>query len=728
MMDWDVTHLGGSNRMMSLNIQLLGQPRIFRDDKPVVLPGYRPLALLAYLVVTQKEFSRQHLIDLLFDNPDDPRAALRWTLSKLRKSIGSDKILANTDGVSFNFQSDYWLDVVDFEAGNLELYQGDFLEGLYLRDAPRFDDWLIFERQRLRGINQTNLERQLDGYKQQGNHAAVIITTQELLKLDHLREDWHFDLIYAYAQLGRRAAALEQYEKCSQILQTELGSTPDIELKTLIETIRSGFNGATSTPVDRHAPSTSIIPITGKIPIEQPSSPDTRPRHIKSKFVWVAIGTIGLFIGMFILLNLIFSDRGMAMINDIVDLSPTNSAGITGALRQELVGKTVWIMAPFSDKKAEMFIQSMKPFEEQSGIDIEFITGSEVDFNGRLETGNLPDIVLFSQPGRLVDLAKQGKMIDLGIFLEDEYLNEQYPELFLDLAARDGKVLGVWYRAGLKSLVWYPKQAFLARGYREPETWEELIALSDQIVADGSVPWCIGIDDHEAKGWVGTDWVEDILLRTAPPETYDAWVNHDLPYNSPEIHHVFEIMGQIWLNDEYIYGGIKNIAEESFLESPDHLFDDPPGCFLHRQASFAPMIFPTGVRYGQDYDFFYLPPIDSKYGKPVLGSGDIFAMFNDRPEVRETIRYLTTTESVKLMIEAGGFLSPHKATPIEWFQMAADLRYAEIILSADTYRFDGSDLMPEVVGFGSFYRGISDWVEGADVETVLQMIDDSWPR
>ena len=142
----------------------------------------------------------------------------------------------------------------------------------------------------------------------------------------------------------------------------------------------------------------------------------------------------------------------------------------------------------------------------------------------------------------------------------------------------------------------------------------------------------------------------------------------------------------------------------------------------------CPLFFPPGVRYGEDYDFFYLPPIDPEFGNPVLGSGDVVAMLNDRPEVREVMRYFTTAESAKVMIEHGGFLNPHRDTPIEWFPTAADLRFAQIVLSADTYRFDGSDLMPGEVGMGSFFRGIYDWVEGADLVTVLQEIDDSWPQ
>jgi alpha-glucoside transport system substrate-binding protein len=323
---------------------------------------------------------------------------------------------------------------------------------------------------------------------------------------------------------------------------------------------------------------------------------------------------------------------------------------------------------------------------------------------------------------------KQGKIKPISTFLDDAYLQQQYPDSYLKMVTVEGEVMGVWYVVGLKSLVWYPTQAFEAKGYEVPETWDELMALTDRIVADGGTPWCIGIESGELTGWVGTDWVEDILLRTAPPETYDAWVKHDLPFNSPEIRRVFEIMGQIWLNDDYVYGGSAAIATESLVDSPSHLFEDPPGCYLHRQASWIPHLFPQTVSYGQDYDFFYLPPIDPEFGKPVLISGETFAMINDRPEVREVMRYLTTAESTKAMIEAGGFLAPHRDTPLEWYPTAADLRFAQIVLSADTSRFDGADLMPREVSTGPFWRGIIGWAQGAELETVLQEIDNSWPE
>ena len=629
----------------------------------------------------------------------------------------------------------------------MELYQGDLLEGVYLRDAFRFEEWLSFERQRLRGIYQTGMEERLANHRRQGDSAAVVADAQNLLKLDPLREDWHYSLIEAYGQLGLRAAAMDQYKKCRQMLLKEWGTEPAPETTALFEAIQSK-------PIGGEIPARENIPleISGFANTGGMENPDMHSREGQeeptkngngskagkavtnimpgmAKAGWIGIPALAL-IGV-VLFILVWVFGGGSRLRQVLGMRPpaADEASLAASPDPDLAGKKVWILGPFRDEQAKLFVKSLAPFEEKSGIDIIFITGDQtydLDLETRVESGDLPDIIVLPQPGWLQRLKEKGKIIDLGTFLEMDYLRQQYPEAFLSLVSVDGRVMGLWHTVGLKSLVWYPKKAFEENGYKVPVTWEEMIALSDQIVADGGKPWCIGMDDLEAKGWVGTDWIEDILLRTAPPETYDAWVNHQLPFDSVEIRRAFEIMGQIWLNEAYVYGSKEKILSESFDDSLAHLFIDPPECYLHRQATFAKFFFPESMNFGEDYDFFFLPPIDAEYGKPVLGSGEIFAMFNDRPEVREVIRYLTTVEATKPQIENGGFLSPHRSTPIEWFPSEADLRFAQILVGADTYRFDASDLMPPEVGLGSFFRGITAWVEGAELDTVLKEIDASW--
>jgi alpha-glucoside transport system substrate-binding protein len=287
----------------------------------------------------------------------------------------------------------------------------------------------------------------------------------------------------------------------------------------------------------------------------------------------------------------------------------------------------------------------------------------------------------------------------------------------------------VWARANGKSLVFYPKKAFDEAGYTIPETWDDLMALTEQISSDGDTPWCIGIESGAATGWAMTDWIEDVMLRTTSLENYDKWVKGELKFDSPEVRNALKYVTDIWFNDAYVYGGRKAIPTTSFGDAPKPMFDNPPKCWLHRQGNFITSFFPEGLQPGVDYDFFYLPPIDDQYGKPVLGAGDIYAVFNDRPEVRAAIQYFSTGDSVKGWVEAGGAISPHKDSSLDWYADPVTRKVAEIIQNATAFRFDGSDLMPGAVGSGSFWKSMTDYVSGSiDEDTALKQIDASWPK
>jgi len=288
---------------------------------------------------------------------------------------------------------------------------------------------------------------------------------------------------------------------------------------------------------------------------------------------------------------------------------------------------------------------------------------------------------------------------------------------------------GIWARVNGKSLVWYPKKAFEEAGYTVPTTWDELIALSDEIVADGDAPWCIGIESGAATGWAATDWMEEFMLRTTSLENYDRWTTGELPFNSPEVRNAAQKMSDFWFKEGYVLGGRQAIATTSFGDSPKPMFENPPRCWMHKQGNFITTFFPEGLVAGVDYDFFYFPGIDPAYGDPVLVAGDIYAMFNDRPEVRAVMQYFTYGDSIKDWNAAGGAISPHLDSSLDWYGDDVERGVAEIILNATAVRFDGSDLMPGAVGAGSFWKGMTDYVSGAiDLDTALTQIDESWPR
>lgn len=415
------------------------------------------------------------------------------------------------------------------------------------------------------------------------------------------------------------------------------------------------------------------------------------------------------------------------------------SAELESACKGELAGTAVTMAGPFVDADEAKFNAAIAEFEGWTGIDIQY-TGSkefEAAIRASVDADAAPDIVDFPQPGLLKDFVQQGKVVDASTFLNAEWLAKNYKESWLDMAkmpAPDGEITaGVWNRNNGKDLVWYPKAAWEAAGYAIPTTWDELIALSDQIVADGASPWCVGMESGAATGWAATDWIETIMLRTTSLENYDNWSfpadpANRLPFTSPEVKNAAEVLASIWFKEGYVYGGREAIAGTSFGDAPGPMFDNPPKCYMHKQGNFITSFFPETVT-AADYDFFYLPPIDPEYGKPFEVAGDIYAMFNDRPETRAVLDFFSRGESVKAWLQAGGTLAPHNDVDPEWYTNEIERKIATLISEATSVRFDGSDLQPGAVGSGSFWKGMTDWVSGtADLDTVLAEIDAAWPK
>ncbi len=403
----------------------------------------------------------------------------------------------------------------------------------------------------------------------------------------------------------------------------------------------------------------------------------------------------------------------------------------------EFAGTTVSLMGVMVEEDGQKMEAAVVPFEEATGIDV--VYEGTADFQTsivvRVDAGDAPDIANISQPALAQQFAAAGDLIPVTEFLSAEHLDENYIQSWLDLATMPGPdgediMAGVWHRASVKSMVFYPKAAFDAAGYEVPETWDDLLALTQEIADDGDTAWCIGIESGAATGWVATDWIENIMLRTTSLENYDAWVAGELPFDSPEVRNAVATMDEIWKNPDYVLGGVDSILSTFIGDSPVPMFTDPPGCWLHAQAAWITDFFGDApLEAGVDYDFFYLPPIDEAYGRPALAAGDIMVMFNDRPEVRALMEYFTTPQSAQGWLDTGGALAAHASATPEMYGVDLERGIAVLVSQATSFRFDGSDLMPGEVGGGSFWKGMTDWVSGsASLDTVLAEIDASWPK
>jgi len=395
---------------------------------------------------------------------------------------------------------------------------------------------------------------------------------------------------------------------------------------------------------------------------------------------------------------------------------------------QPFAGTTVTILSSIRDVEAERLNTAWESFEAESGIDIvhEGSATFEDDLKLRVDGGDAPDLAFVPQPGLLATLARDGKVVPLpdtqaGVL-------ENNGESWVGYGTVDGTYYAPPFGANIKSLVWYSPEAFTTAGYEIPTTWQGLLDLSQTIVDDGGTPWCVGAESGGATGWVLTDWTEDIMLRTAGPDVYDQWVNHEIPFNDPAVATALDQVGAIVKNDDFVVGGAQSIPSTTFQESPLGLLDNT--CFLHRQANFIGNQFPEGTTKGPDgqVNAFFLPMVNEDDPKAMLGGGELIAAFTDRPEVAAVAAYLTSADYANERLKLGNWLTPNKAADISLITDPLELQFATLLAESDVFRFDGSDLMPGPVGAGSFWSEMVEWVVDAqDTATTLDNIEASWP-
>ena len=401
----------------------------------------------------------------------------------------------------------------------------------------------------------------------------------------------------------------------------------------------------------------------------------------------------------------------------------------------DLAGESLTVFGPWLGPDQEYVEKMIAYFEEATGADVSYV-GSD-NFEQQImidaEAGSAPNIAVFPQPGLAADMAERGFLTPLpesaGQFLLDSYAAGQSWVDLSTFAGAEGEdaLYGFFYKVDVKSLVWYNPENFEDAGYDVPESMEELKALTDQIVADGDTPWCIGLGSGGATGWPATDWVEDMMLRTQPPEVYDEWVSNAIPFNDPKVVAAIDEFGYFARNDDYVAGGVGAVATTDFRDSPQGLFSSPPQCYMHKQASFIPSFFPEGTEVGADVDFFYFPSYaDKDLGKPVLGAGTMWSITNDNEAAQVFMQWLETPIAHEVWMAQSGFLTPHTDVNTELFGDPTIAQMNDILLNATTFRFDASDLMPGGVGAGSFWTGMVDYVGGADAETVATDIQKSW--
>jgi alpha-glucoside transport system substrate-binding protein len=386
---------------------------------------------------------------------------------------------------------------------------------------------------------------------------------------------------------------------------------------------------------------------------------------------------------------------------------------------EDVNADVVDVFTPYVAAEADGFRAVLDSFTEQTGIETRQV--GSVDYaermRERLRDGDAPDVALLPQASLLIELAQDNQLVPLDdvVAAADTFV----PGVG-EVGVVDDRRVGIGFRVAVKSLVWFPPEKLREAGHGPPATWQDLVAASDGIAADGGKPWCLGMEAFESSGWVGTDWVEDLMLRMHGPETYDAWASGELAFTSSQVVAAFQQFGRIALTDRLILGGQRAVLTTPALDALLPMLDNPPRCTFSRQASFQEAALPDDTTIGPDgdVDVFVLPGIEPGPA-PLVTSGEIAAALDDRRDVMALMEFLAQPEAGEPWAREGGYTSPHATFAADAYATPFDRRVAELLAQAEVVRYDASDRMPPAVGTGSFWRGMVDYASGVPLDNVL---------
>ncbi len=380
-------------------------------------------------------------------------------------------------------------------------------------------------------------------------------------------------------------------------------------------------------------------------------------------------------------------------------------------------GKTVSVIGTWGGAEQESFLAMVKPWEDRTGNTVKY-TGTR-DINAVLTTGVasgiLPDLAGLPGPGQMVEWGKSGALKPLDDVLDMETYRAETSPAFVDLGTVDGKVIGVFIKSALKGLIWYNPNVYTGGA---PATWDDVMNTP---TGSADSLWCVAIESGAGSGWPGTDWIEDFVLRQSGPDIYDAWVAGTHPWASPEIKSAFEAFGDVL---DKSFGGANTVVSTNFGDGGNQMFTSPPGCLFHHQASFITDFFKNqGGAQDGDFDFFPMPDINPAYAGAFTGAGDLFGMFNDTPEARDLLKYLVTAEAQQIWVSRGGALSGN--TTVTDYPDEVSKRSAEILGSAQIFRFDGGDLMPTALQ-SAFFKAMVDFTQDqSKLDEILAGLDEA---
>ncbi|MFI6940498.1 hypothetical protein ACIBI4_14595 [Streptomyces sp. NPDC050418] len=349
--------------------------------------------------------------------------------------------------------------------------------------------------------------------------------------------------------------------------------------------------------------------------------------------------------------------------------------------------RTVTVLGPWTDGEEKPFVAALRSIERRTGVHYAY-TGTRAlrdTLLAQLQADAPPDVAILNSLGELSEYADAGSVLPLPKAVDGAAIGPWAPDVTAKVTG-DAQVTARRYwvpvRVDLKSIVWRKQGG-------RPE----------------NPRWCLGLSSGATSGWPGTDWVEDLLLRTEGPAVYEAFATGELPWTSPAVRRAWEKWGELLPDDpEQAAAALTRSFED------DGGLLTSAGCDLEHQGSFIRRHYPDSYVPAPTTEF--VPRLRAEHADSYEVSGDMAAVFQDGDAAWELLSELTAPRARTAWDKAA---DPRErplfpgAAPGAPRPGSATQKVRTLLDEAERICFDASDAMPPTLR-NAFQRAALEYV------------------
>jgi ABC-type glycerol-3-phosphate transport system substrate-binding protein len=375
--------------------------------------------------------------------------------------------------------------------------------------------------------------------------------------------------------------------------------------------------------------------------------------------------------------------------------TPTTSS--SGAAQ---IGGSVTVWAVWSGTEQKNFQSVLDGFNAKTGVTAQYQSkGDQLPtvLGTAVSGGAPPDVAILPQPGLLHDLVKKNALKPIDSVVGDIFAS-QYASVWKKLGTDGGKLYGAYFKAANKSTVWYNVKSLSDAGITTPPaSYDSMLTAMSTLQQAGTTPWAM----CGGSGWTLTDWFENVYLRVAGVDKYNALATHSIPWTDPTVTTTFQTLAKIFGTDANLVGGKAGAVTTPFPDCVSQVFGATPKAAMVYEGDFVGSVIPTvntALQPGTGFNFFPFPSVN---GSPpaVSGGGDVAVMFKDTPQAEALIKYLASPDAGTIWAHLGGFTSPNKQVSVSVYPDDISRKAAQALVSAgDNVAFDMSDQAPAAFG------------------------------